>query len=103
MASVGHALFGLAVARRHGARHRVLASAVFAGLALLPDADVVGFKLGIPYASAFGHRGASHSIVAAIVLGALATPLVARALGASWRMTLVACVAAVLSHGLFDT
>jgi inner membrane protein len=30
--------------------------------AVVPDADVVGFAFGIPYAHMFGHRGASHSL-----------------------------------------
>jgi inner membrane protein len=34
-----------------------------AGAAMLPDADVVGFLLGIPYDAPLGHRGASHSFI----------------------------------------
>jgi inner membrane protein len=41
-------------------------------VSLLPDADVIAFALRIPYEAPFGHRGASHSIVAALVLGLLA-------------------------------
>ncbi len=33
-----------------------------AGCAMLPDADVLGFPLGIPYRSLLGHRGLSHSL-----------------------------------------
>ena len=44
---------------------------VFPALAMLPDADVVAFAFGIPYASEFGHRGASHAIVTALIVGAL--------------------------------
>lgn len=45
---------------------------------MLPDADVLAFKLGIPYADNFGHRGASHSLLFALatgLLGALGAPL----------------------------
>jgi inner membrane protein len=38
-------------------------------ISLLPDADVISFALGIPYGAPFGHRGASHSLVAALLLG----------------------------------
>lgn len=38
-----------------------------AGLAMLPDADAIGFALGIPYESFFGHRGFTHSLVFALV------------------------------------
>lgn len=43
--------------------------------AMLPDADVLAFALHIPYADAFGHRGASHSLLFACVLAALAAVL----------------------------
>ena len=39
---------------------------------MLPDLDVVAFALHIPYAHAFGHRGASHSLFFAFLLGLLA-------------------------------
>lgn len=38
---------------------------------MIPDGDVVAFALGIPYEAPFGHRGASHSIVFAAVIGLL--------------------------------
>ena len=41
--------------------------------AMLPDADVVGFKLGIAYEDFWGHRGFSHSLVFAVLLGFLVT------------------------------
>lgn len=40
--------------------------------AMLPDADVLAFALHVPYADAFGHRGASHSLLFAGVLAMLA-------------------------------
>lgn len=52
---------------------RLLAAGVIA--AMLPDADVLAFALHIPYADAFGHRGASHSLLFACVLAALAAVL----------------------------
>lgn len=38
---------------------------------MIPDGDVVAFALGIPYEAPFGHRGASHSIVFAAIIGLL--------------------------------
>jgi len=52
---------------------RLLAAGVIA--AMLPDADVLAFALHIPYADAFGHRGASHSLLFACVLAAFAALL----------------------------
>ncbi|WP_295569374.1 metal-dependent hydrolase [uncultured Stenotrophomonas sp.] len=55
-------------------RGRIPAWLLAAGVvaAMLPDADVLAFALHIPYADAFGHRGASHSLLFASVLAALA-------------------------------
>jgi inner membrane protein len=36
---------------------------------IIPDADVIGFKLGIPYSSFWGHRGFFHSLFFSCVLG----------------------------------
>ena len=33
-------------------------------LAMLPDADVLSFKLGVAYGNVFGHRGFTHSLLA---------------------------------------
>lgn len=68
---------------------------------LLPDLDVIAFRLGVPYGSPFGHRGFSHSIVAAFLLATAAVP-VARALKARpfvvfWFLSL-----SMLSHGILD-
>lgn len=35
---------------------------------ILPDADVLAFQFGIPYAHPLGHRGFTHSIVFALLL-----------------------------------
>lgn len=58
-------------------RGRIPAWLLAAGVvaAMLPDADVLAFALHIPYADAFGHRGASHSLLFADVLAALAAVL----------------------------
>lgn len=37
--------------------------------ACMPDADVIAFKFGIAYADDFGHRGASHSLLFAAMVG----------------------------------
>ena len=38
---------------------------------VMPDLDVLAFRYGIPYASNFGHRGFSHSLLFAVVLALL--------------------------------
>ncbi|MDV9041839.1 metal-dependent hydrolase [Stenotrophomonas sp. RAC2] len=61
---------------------RLLAAGMVA--AMLPDADVLAFALHIPYADAFGHRGASHSLLFALVLAALAAMLALFGRGRPW-------------------
>ncbi|MDV3515324.1 metal-dependent hydrolase [Stenotrophomonas sp. C1657] len=61
---------------------RLLGAGVIA--AMLPDADVLAFALHIPYADAFGHRGASHSLLFAFVLAALAAALAFFGSGRPW-------------------
>src|SRR6516164_7057459 len=38
---------------------------------VLPDADVLGFPLGIRYEDMLGHRGLTHSLAFALVLGSI--------------------------------
>ena len=43
--------------------------------AVLPDADVLSFRFGISYESFWGHRGFTHSLLFALLVGVLITPL----------------------------
>lgn len=43
-----------------------------AALAALPDIDFIGYRLGVPYEHLWGHRGLTHSLVFAAVIGVLA-------------------------------
>jgi len=65
-------LLGAAAGKQRISRPLLYAGAV---AAMLPDADVLGFKFGIPYADAFGHRGAAHSIAFALLLAVLTAVL----------------------------
>src|SRR5262249_48065730 len=67
----------------------------------LPDADVIAVVLGGPDHGALGHRGASHSLCIAVVVGALCA-LVARRVGWPVLRTAIAGTLAVASHGVLD-
>ena len=69
--------------------------------ALLPDVDGIAFRLGIPYASPFGHRGFSHSLVVAAFFAALAVPF-ARAFNARPIAVFAFLFVAMASHGVLD-
>ena len=43
--------------------------------AILPDADVVSFALNIPYEDFWGHRGFTHSLLFALIIGVVVTGL----------------------------
>lgn len=65
----GHAAVSLALSQTGMAKSmswRLLLAGVV--LSILPDADSIGFWFGIPYASFWGHRGFSHSIVFALLV-----------------------------------
>lgn len=68
---------------------------------ILPDADVVAFRLGIPYASMFGHRGFSHSILFALLVGVMFARF--SRIGRERPWTVFGFTAfATISHGLLD-
>ncbi|HEX7816309.1 metal-dependent hydrolase [Dyella sp.] len=87
------------VAGRKCVSGRLLATGAIA--AMLPDADTVGFKLGIAYASDFGHRGAAHSIAFALAVACLAAASHRLLLTTPWRAFGFVALAA-LSHPLLD-
>ena len=43
--------------------------------AVLPDVDVVSFRLGISYEAFWGHRGFAHSLLFALIVGVVVTLL----------------------------
>lgn len=69
--------------------------------AILPDADVLAFKLGIPYEHPMGHRGFTHSLLFAAMIGLLSALFIKRkglAIRISWPYFSI-CAA---SHGVLD-
>ena len=73
----------------------------FAGLALLPDADVAGLSLGLADHGLYGHRGYSHSLLFATAVAGLAF-WVARKWGTRPWFTAILAFLAVTSHGILD-
>lgn len=69
--------------------------------AILPDLDVIAFKLGIAYESAFGHRGFSHSVVFAMLIGSLAS-IFHKRLRSPALVCWLFITFATISHGLLD-
>jgi inner membrane protein len=76
--------------------------ALSAAVSVLPDADSVAFSLGLPPASIWAHRGLSHSLGAAAVVGLAATPLLGQAPRWSWWRRWMYLTAVMASHGVLD-
>ena len=78
--------------------------AIGAVLAVLPDLDVIGFRFGVAYGDPLGHRGLTHSLLVAMLVGSA----IAWACSRHWdrvgeRVQLGAYLAVALaSHGLLD-
>lgn len=110
MASIAHLATGLAAGRlllsnkhRPGKQSpRPLAMVILSLLSIAPDIDVVAFRLGIPYSAPFGHRGVTHSLMFALMLGVLAAAAVHRLLDSSFWRTAVISVLTIASHPLLD-
>jgi inner membrane protein len=79
--------------------------------AVLPDLDVIAFSFGIPYEAMFGHRGFTHSLLFAALVGAGVTWHLLHRLGSdshgpearSHRLALFMWFTALTaSHGILD-
>ncbi|MEM9177965.1 MAG: metal-dependent hydrolase, partial [Myxococcota bacterium] len=81
-------------------RHFVV---LLAAAAAAPDLDVVFHQLGVAYDHPLGHRGFTHSVFFAVLLGAASVPAWRRAGATRAGLAGGLTTAAVLSHGLLDT
>src|SRR5688500_3310203 len=78
---------------------RLLVAGVIASI--LPDIDVLAFRLGVGYSHDFGHRGATHSVSFTLLLSILSL-LLARPLRAVPWVAFLCVFAAGVSHPLLD-
>ncbi len=71
-------------------------------LTILPDIDVIGFRLGIPYEHVLGHRGITHSIFFSVLTSFLATVFFMRTLDRKFLLVWAYFFLNMVSHGLLD-
>ena len=104
MASLGHVAVGLAAARMYGEGHRPhwRSAVTWSALSMLPDADVIGFSLGVRYEDPWGHRGATHSFAFAVIVG-IAAGLMARRFKRPQLRTALFATIVLATHPLLDT
>ncbi len=107
MASVfGHAFTGFMLAKIAGKRTEGTKFAVLASMAaVVPDADIIALHNGVPYDALFGHRGFSHSITGALLIG-FAIALVffgsPKRFSRRWWLIALFFFIATMSHGIID-
>ncbi len=73
----------------------------FSAVSMLPDADVLGMIRHIPYGAPWGHRGASHSLVAAGLVGLFCGLLARLTRAPAFRVGLLAGLV-MATHGALD-
>lgn len=97
---ITHAIVPLTLAGIAG-RRRIAPAVAMGGalLAMVPDADVLGFRFGVAYADNWGHRGATHSLAIALVLAGFVAAVMP---AARHRLALAYLFLAAASHGLLD-
>lgn len=99
---ISHAVVPLAVGLALGSKAipgRLLVIGMIA--AMLPDADVLAFRFGVPYAHQLGHRGITHSLAFAFLLAILAWSF-AKQLASSRKHAFSFMFFATASHPLLD-
>ena len=103
---ITHALAGAALGAATGPKEmRVRFAGLAAVCSVLPDADVIGFRLGIEYGDLLGHRGLSHSIFFAAVVSAAVVLTAFRKLpnfGRRWCPLWLCFFLILAAHGLLD-
>lgn len=106
MASVLHLAVGMAAGRYYADRTERPAAwpsmVAFAALSHAPDLDVWAFRLGIPYEAPWGHRGAAHSLLLAVVVGLLLGAITRLGKNGPFLLTALFAAFVAASHGVLD-
>ena len=101
-----HSLVGASLALlspKEVSRTAIVVAAIV--LSILPDADVLAFRLGIPYEHMFGHRGITHSILFSCVVAFIASFLFFKSVGFAnrrWFAVFILLFLSACSHGIID-
>lgn len=99
----GHALFAASLTPFRPYRGNLLSTLLISmACATIPDLDVIGFDFGIKYGDMLGHRGITHSILFAMLLGMSISYFFFKEkcidfISISWYFFIC-----TISHGIFD-
>jgi len=95
----GHGVVGFTITKLIGNKQSkwLLLAAIFS--AILPDFDIITFKLGIAYQHPLGHRGFTHSILFAMLWALVLMLTIGRNNKLIWFLVIFL---STISHGIFD-
>lgn len=100
MASIfGHGLVGFTLSKVVDSASNKILFLLAIVSAILPDFDVIAFKLNIPYSHPLGHRGFTHSILFAVIWAVLIAFLFGKN---RKRIFGIVIFLSTVSHGLLD-
>jgi inner membrane protein len=98
-----HAIASIAIGKTISLRQSLKCWALGVLCSIIPDADVIGFYFGIPYAHPFGHRGFTHSLLFAALLGIILTVLFYRNTFSRVKLIILFFFfSSAASHGILD-
>lgn len=101
---IGHGVLAYTfakVAPKHERSTLLVKSAVYSSM--LPDLDVIGFRLGVRYEEMLGHRGLSHSLAFALAWALVVTLVLFRKLKRSEQLIAFFVLGlSTASHGVLD-
>ena len=100
---VSHAIVAITLGKAANRERRVIVWGAL--LALLPDIDVLGFPLGVPYLHWLGHRGFTHSLFFALCVAVATMGIVFRDVprwSRAWWVAFAFLLACAASHGVLD-
>src|SRR5262249_55164261 len=99
---ITHAVVGAGLAAITDQAGSPLCLALSMALAAAPDLDTLGFVVGIPSHSFFGHRGFSHSLFCALLVGLVVALATGGPLATPWWWLWGYFFVVIASHGLLD-
>lgn len=98
-----HAVVAVTIAAVHDLQLRAARTWLVAiACAIAPDIDALGFWLGVPYESFWGHRGFTHSMAFAVLLSGICAGWISHSAAMSRMRLWSVYVMATLSHGVLD-
>jgi inner membrane protein len=107
--AITHSIVGAAIVFCAPKQYRTPLNFIIASaLGAIADLDVISFRLGIPYNSMFGHRGFTHSILVAFLVGLMGASIAYLSCKKdvltppTFRGMACIMILAALSHGILD-